>query len=813
VRQDLRFTFRQFRKTPGFTAIAVVSLALGIGANTAVFSLVNGILLRALPVPSPHELRVLRWSGTGQRFAPYSGSIEKSGPGIVADAFSFPVFAALRARCADQADIFGYFDLPNTTVRVQREASTGDGLLVSGNFFSALGVNPALGRMLGPDNEKPGAAPVVVISYRLWEREFALAPSALGATVTLNGNPLTVIGVLPREFRGVQPGTSIDFYLPLSVQPRFAGCFSLTAPNQSWFKLMARLRAGVSANQFHAAVDVVFPSAVAGQIETPSLIVSDGHAGPQWQQRHYRRTLLLLSGIVGLVVLVVCANLAGLVLARGAARQHEFAVRASLGSTRWRLAQHALTECIVLAFIGAGLGWFVAWWTQSALGQLLAGTADGLEYDISLDLRVFAFTVAIAIATALLAGLLPALHAARVDPIAGLKTAATVLPPRIRFGRLLIAAQIALSVVLVAGGTLYVRTLGNRLGIDPGFATEDLLLFRLNPRVAGHRDGQLVTFYDQVQSALTRIPGVRSAALTEHAFLGRSSSSTAVTLTGHPKPFLYLDKLNVGETFFATMGIPLKLGRGFTANDTAGAPKVVVVNDAFARDFLPGENPVGRTMSADGTRWEIVGVCADASYTELRPGASPIAYFPFRQSATGAAFFAVRTALPPLSVVSAARQAVAAIDPNVPLADITTQTALRDEQIASERMFAVLCGSLAGLALLLSGIGLFGLMGYSVARRTGDIGVRLALGATRREIAQGVLREAFLLTAIGLVAGLPSAVALAQLIKSQLYGVQPSDPLALVAGSFLLLAVTLLAAWLPARRATRVDPMIALRAE
>ena len=811
--QDLRYALRQLAKSPGFTAVALLSLALGIGANTAVFSLVNGILLSSLPVPNPHELRVLQWSGTNPKFNRYSGSQDRNGPLTTADSFSFPAFTALREQCARQAEVFGYTQISNVTVRARREAFTGEGLLVSGNFFSGLGARPLLGRALGPDDDKPGATPVAIIGYEWWDKQFDHDPAVLGATVTLNGNAFTVVGVLPREIRGVHPGDAVDFYVAMSAQPQFSGGNSLTAPNHAWFKIMARLKPAVPVAQFQAAAEVVFLRVTGDLIESPKLVITDGHAGPEWQQRFYRKTLLLLFGIVGLVVLVACANLAGLLLARGAAREHEFAVRAALGSGRWRLVRQSLTESAVLAVAGAGLGLLVALWTKSVLNQLLAGTANGLHYDTSLDLRVLGFTLGVAVVTALLSGLLPAWSAGRVDPLAGLKSSAAVKSPRLRAGRVLVAAQIALAVVLFVGGGLYVRTMVNLVRINPGFATENLLLFRLNPRAAGHRGAQLAAFYDQVQPALAKIPGVRSVALTQYALLGHSMSGTDVELLGKPKANRQVSTLNVGETFFDTLRIPLRLGRGFTAADVTGAPKVAVVNDAFIRAYMADTNPIGQTIKVDNSSWEIVGVCGDALYTDLKGTPPPTVYYTYRQNNTGAAYFAVRTTLPPLAIVGAARKAVAAIDPDVPLADITTQEALRDENITQERMFATLCGSLAALAVLLSCIGLYGLMAFNVTRRTGEIGVRLALGAQRGDISRPILREALLLAAVGLAIGVPAALALAQLIKSQLYGVSPTDPLTLIAGTVLLFAVATFASWLPARRATRVDPMIALRAE
>jgi predicted permease len=808
---DLRFAFRQLAKSPGFAAVTVLSLALGIGANTAVFSLVNGILLRSLPVPNPHELRVLQWSGTSHKFNRYAGSQERNGERVTSDSFSFPIFAALREQCAAQAEFFGCYNLSSVTVRARHEAFTGTGLLVSGNFFAGLGARPLLGRTLAPQDDQPGAAPAVVICHEWWEREFDFSPNAIGSALTLNGNTFTVVGVLPREIHGMHPGDAVEFYVPLSAQPQLAAVYPLTAPNHAWFRIMARLRPAVKAAHFQAAVDVAARAAIGDFIDEPKIVITDGHAGPGWQQGFYRKTLFLLSGVVGIVALVACANLAGLLLARGAAREHEFAVRAALGSSRWRLARQALTESAVIAMAGAGVGWLVALWTRSALGQLLAGKSDGLRYDTSLDLRVLGFTVAIALLTALLAGLLPAWNASRTDPLGGLK--ATASAPRLRAGRLLVAAQVALSIVLVTGGGLYVRSLGNRLRTDLGFAPENVLLFRLNPGAAGRRGAELATYYDRVQRALGQLPGVCASSAVQYAPLGHAMAGVGFELTGHPKLDRNVSKQTVGESFFATMGIPLKLGRGIGAADTETAPRVIVVNEAFVRAFLPGENPIGQTIKIGDTLWEIIGVCGDAKYTDLRPDAPPTAYFSFRQSAASAAFFAVRTFPPPLSIVPAVRRAVAAIDPDVPLADLTTQLALRDENLAPERMFAALCGSLAGLAVLLSGIGVFGLMSYHVARRTGDIGVRMALGASRRDIAWPIVREVSLLAGAGLLVGLPAAGALATLIKHHLYGVSPVDPVSLGIGALLLAGVALLAAWPPARRALRVDPIVALRAE
>lgn len=812
---DLRFALRSLAKSPGFTAVALLSLALGIGASTAVFSLVNAILLRSLPVPNPHELRVLQWSGTKHQFSYYSGSQDRSGRLIVADSFSFPLFRALRDECAARADIFGYTNLNSVTARGRHEPFTAEeGLLVSDNFFTGLGAHAAIGRTLGAEDGKSGAPLVTVISHDWWEKQFDLDPAVLGATVTLNGHAFTIVGVMPREFRGVHPGAATEFYVTTAAQPRLLAAWELTAPDRAWFRVMARLKPGVGDAQFRAAMDVVFGRAATNLITDAKLVVTSGHAGPEWQHRYYEKSLLLLLGVVGVVVVVACANLAGLVLARGAARQHEFAVRAALGSGRWRLARQALTESLLLAGGGAGLALLVAQWLKSGIGQLLAGSRDGLSYDTSLDLTVLGFTIALAFVTAVLSGLLPAWSAGRVDPLSGLKAAAAVTAPRLRAGRALVSAQIALTIVLLTGATLYVRTLVNLMHINPGFATENLLLFRLNPRAAGgYRGAQATAFYESVQRNLTAIPGARAVTFMQFALLGHMMGGTGFEIPGHPKEDRNASRLNIGETFFDTLRIPLRLGRAFGAADTDGGPRVAIVNDKFARTYLGGENPIGQMLHVGDYDWQIVGVCGDTVYTELKDGPPSTMYFPIRQTGANSAYFAVRTALPPRAIASEVRKAVAAVNPNVPIAEVTTQVDLRDENISQERMFALLCGALALLAVLLSCIGLYGLMAYSVARRTREFGVRMALGAKPRAIAWPVLRAALLLAAAGLAAGVPAALALTRLIASQLYGVSPTDPLTLVGGAIVLLAVATLAAWLPARRASRVDPMTALRAE
>jgi predicted permease len=820
--QDIRYGFRQLLKGPGFTAVAVLSLALGLGANTAIFSLVNAILLRSLPVPNPQELRVLRWSGTDAKIGNFTGALYDDGANrSTGDAFPYPIYSQLREETRDLADVFGYKTLHGATVRGQREAFVAEGSMVSDNFFSGLSMRPQIGRLLTAEDDRDRATPAAVISHALWEREFSLDPAVLGQPLLVNGHGFTIVGVLPRGFAGVRPADEIAFYIPMSAQPQLQPDWPRTAEKRWWVQVMARLKPGASGTQLQAGADVVFARLVESVMQAPKMLVEDGRSGPAYDRNYYRKPLLLLLGVVGVVILVACANLAGLSLARGAAREHEYAVRAALGAGRWRLVRQSLVESLTLALAGAALGVLFALWGKAAISCLLAGSPDGLHYDTALDTTVLAFTLATALVTALLSGLLPAVRAGWVNPSSGLQMRGTLGSPRLRLGRALVAAQVALSLLLLTGAGLYGRSLLNLVRINPGFQMENLLLFQLNARDTGYRNERATAFYAQVQDALARIPGVRSAAVSQNALLGGWMSGGSFTLPGHPatganRPRAH--RLTVSEPFFVTMGIPILLGRGFTAADVEGAPKVVVVNETFARKYLAGGGSVGQSLRAGEFNgvpidWQIVGVCGDAKYDNIKTGVPPTVYFSFRQDDLASTFFAVRTSLPPLALVPAVRQALATVDPSVPLASVTTQELMRDSKIGQEWLFAALCGALATLALLLCCIGLYGLMAYNVARRTGEIGIRMALGATPRHIAGPVLREALLLALIGVGAGAPAAFAAGRVIRSQLYGVAPYDPLVLIVAVAALVTVALTAAWLPARQAARIDPMVALRYE
>lgn len=813
VMRDLRFAFRQLAKSPGFTTVAVLSLALGIGAGTAVFSVANAVLLRSLPVPNPHELRGLRWTGSEVRIPSLSGDT----------AFPHPIFQNLRDQEVGQAAIFGFSPLEDVIVRARNETFSANGMMVSDNFFSGLGVQPILGRALIPGEDYAGGGRSVVISYEWWDKHFGREPAILGQTLTLNGNNFTVVGVLGQGFKGVQPGASAGFYVPMSSQSQFL--YRPITENFHWFvRLMARLKPGAGESRLRSALDVAFAREAGAFMKEPKIIVQPGRGGPTFGREQYRRPLLLMMGVVGLVILVACANLAGLSLARGAARQHELAVRAALGAGRWRLMRQSFTESLVLALLGGGIGVAIAVWARAGIAQFLVGSSDGLRYDLALDRSVLVFAIGMVLVTGLLSGLAPAWRASRVDPLGGLKSRGALGAPRLRIGRILVVTQICLTLLLLAGAGLYARTLLNLSRINAGFAVEKLLLFQLNIRGSSYAQAQPAEFYARVQESLMAMPGVQGASLIEFPLLNNSGSSGGVDFVGHPTP-VQSDKptcrLTVGESFFTTMGIPILQGRGFGLADAEGTPKVIVVNESFVREFLPRDNPLGQSIRMWEAQWQIVGVCRDAKYSNLKEPPVPAAYFPFRQRLYSrfrqthlrSPYFAVRTALPPLVAAAAARKTVAAISSDVLLDNITTQEEVRDMNISQERLLATLCGALAALALLLSCVGLYGLMAYHVARRTSEFAIRMALGAARGQITGPIVREVLLLTACGVAAGVPAALALTRLIRSQLYGVAPTDLSTWLGAALLLLIVAIFSAWIPARRAACVDPMTALKCE
>lgn len=821
--QDVRYGLRMLVKSPGFTAVAVLSLALGIGANTAIFSLLNAVLLKSLPVRDPHELRVVNWVGHNTVLSNFTGGgmRETSSGGRVAASFPYATYRDFRDRGTGFEEVFAFSPLWDCTALTRTGPTSAEGLIVSGNFFQGYGAQTLIGRTFTPEDETPGADPVVVITYRWWERQFGLDPNALGQTVLINKHPFTIVGILPSRFIGPTPTDATAFYVPMSAQPQLMSGYPLDSYDHWWVEIMARLSPGADEEQARTILEGSFCQALTAsgstsKMDKPGILLDDGSRGPQMARRRMAQPMYVLMAAVGLVLLVACANLASLLLARGASRQHEYAVRGAIGAGRWRLARQSLTESLVLALAGGALGLVFAQVGKVAILNMMWGMAEDSHLDTSSDGRVLAFTFGVSLATALLFGLLPALRSAWVDPVRGIKTRAVVGVSRLRLGKALVTIQVGLSLLLVVGAGLTVRTFANLSRVDVGFDTENLLLFRLDAGQAGYGKEQLTEFYNGLGRSLSAIPGVRSVSYSNMAPLGGGKSSSGISIVGRPtKPgeHLQADQMVVNGSFFTTLGIPLLQGRTFESSDTADSPHVAVVNEAFVREFLPGEYPIGRIFKHGSMDVQIVGICGNAKYWNLRSEVPPIMYLPYPQWREGGMCFEVRSVLPAESIVPAVRKAAAAADRNIPLTDVRTQAAQIGRQLTMERLFASLCGFVAALALLLSCIGLYGLMAYNVARRRSEIGIRMALGARPRDVAWPVVRGALFMTGVGAVLGGAGALALVRLIKSMLYGVAPHDPLTLAASTLLLLAVAAMAAWLPARRAARIDPMVALRCE
>jgi len=823
--QDIRYGWRMLRNSPGFTVVAVLTLALGIGANTAIFSVINAVMLRMLPVQEPERLVQVGFQG------------QHGAESFVGESFAYPVYKELRQNNKVFTDLsaFDYWDSFDARW-VNRDDESGPsikGQLVSADFFSLLGVNAAIGRTFAPD-EDSGAHPVAVISYALWTRDFARDPAVLGKKVDVDGVLLNIIGVAPRYFGGVNPGRTCDLWAPVGMQPQLIGgeFGYLTDLNVNWLTLVGRLKPGVSIEQARANLDVAFRQAqqqrnLSGFSETERrdfwkrrIVLLPAARGTDYLRKEFRQPLILLMGMVALVLLIACANVANLLLARASAREREIMVRLAVGAGRRRLVRQLLTENILLATIGGAVGVLFAYWGSPVLVLLMSRGQNQVTLDVHPDLRVLAFTLLIALITGIAFGLAPALRATRVTVNPG---SARVTTPRTgrSLGRALVIVQVALSLVLVVGAGLLARTLRNLETLDPGFDSRNVLLFGLDPTRAGYKEDRLRELDQRLLERLSEMPGVQSASFSFITPISGGGWDNFIFVEGYtPRPGedmnTYINA--VSPKFFATLHTPLVLGRDFGPQDRPGSPLVAIVNQAMARRFFEGRNPMGRRFGwGEGqrkTEYEIVGLVGDAKYVSLRDSVPPTAYLSaFQSKEWGGVNFEVRTALGPSALTPEIRTLLQNLDPRLTSPQVTPFTQQIDESLYQERLVSALSGFFGVLALLLACIGLYGIMAYAVARRTNEIGIRLALGAERIGILRMVLGEALLLAAIGILTGLPSAWAAARLIDSMLYGLKATDPLTILAATALLGAVAGFAGYLPARRATKVDPIVALRYE
>jgi predicted permease len=857
--RDLHYALRMMRKSPGFTVVVLLSLAFGVGTNCAIFSVVDALLLESLPVPGADQLMVLQRverKNTDPNFS-YSAYRRLADSaavctGVVAVTYDFRAVvrpegprpasgAASGEAAADRAEV-------------------AEAALVSGNLFSVLGVGAAVGRTFtAAEDDVPGAHPVAVLGYGYWERRFGRDPGIVGQTLEVNGAPVTVLGIAPRGFNGAFIDGATDVYLPITMRDRvrYHSNQSADGPedaaqpiwnqvNVHWLRLLARRRPGVSVQQASAVLGMIFERTKQVQLAThpdpetrrmvagQRLALASGARGMANWREELTRPLLILTCAAGLVLLIACANVANLLLARADGRRKEMAVRLGIGAGQRRLVRQLLTESLLLAGLGGAFGLLFGAWGSRLLLALVSSPGVPLRLDVALDPRKLVFAMAVAVATGIAFGLAPALQATRVDLAAALKQGASATlggagqggrgggwrARRLPLGRALVAAQVALSLLLLIGAGLFVRSLQNLVRLDPGFDRERLVLAEVNPRLLGYGDARLAATYDRLVERLEAVPGVRSASLSQFRLLASAHSVSEVLLpaTRSQDHSRFAHATIVTPHYFATAGMPLVIGRGFEPRDRQGAPRVAIVNQTLVRKFFPGSSGLGEHFGFEPEKpgeYEIVGVVRDAKYNQLGEQTQPMIYQPVAQNPETLRDLELRLAATAgeAAVLRGLRRAVAEAEPRLAVLSTLSMSEQLDRSLARERAIARLTGFFGGLALLLAAIGLYGVMSYSVARRTGEIGLRMALGAARGRVLALVLGDTLQLIAIGVAAGLAAALATTRLAASQLYGLTAFDPATVTVATLVLVAVALLAGFLPARRAAETAPMAALRYE
>jgi len=829
--QDLRFGLRMLRKNPGFTVVAVLTLALGIGATTAIFSLLNVIMLRELPVQSPQQLVLM---GRGR-------SAGSAGDFANTELYSYPFYGEMRQKNQVFSDVSAvlslFFTKMHGAVGGSAQLEPLDVQLVSGNYFSFLGVKPILGcSFTEAENEPAGGHPVAMVSYSWWDRRVARDPAIVGKTVTLGSTVYTIIGVTPPGFFGTTVGEAPDLWIPLSMEKQVSpGWNGLDDKSFQSLYILGRLKPSFSVGQAQANVNLLarqiwreFAGATLTKrqqedLQHTQIELTPAARGIPRLRNGASMPLQILMAVVGLVLLIACANIANLLLARATAREREIAVRMSLGAGRARLIRQMLTESFLLAVSGGAMGVAFASWAGNGLLAMVPHGADPLPLDVTPDARVLGFTFIVSLATALLCGIAPALRATRIALSSSLKEGrgAISVASRTPLARALIVSQVALSLVLLIGAGLFLRTLVNLAHVDTGFNKENVLLFGIDqPSVGYKEDLRVVSLYQQIEQRVSALPGVRAASISFFSF-NQGEWTDPVSVIGRtptPEDDMAVTHNVVGTGYFATMGIPLLLGRVFGPQDTGASPKVAVINETFARRYLPGGSPVGRHFGlGDDLKHsndiEVVGVVKDAKYEGLRDRPFPAAYYPYTQRVQYLFDFEVRYTGKAEAIISEVRQAVGQVDRSLPLSYQGTLVEQVNRSIAGQALIARLSTFFGLLAAFLACIGIYGLMSYGVTRRTNEIGIRMALGADNSSVLWMVIRESLLMVAVGVAIGIPAALAAARLVSSVLYGLKTSDPITIAASASVMIAVAALAGYLPARRAAKVDPLVALRYE
>jgi macrolide transport system ATP-binding/permease protein len=852
--QDTRYAFRMFRKSPGFTAIAVLTLALGIGMNTAIFSLIDAVLFSALPVSHPEELVVLRWHAHHQpklhSHSSYGDCAQKrQGDDGYGCSLSLPFLNAVRSQSNLFSGLAAFSGAPRLDLSGNGAATiVNNAQLVSGDFFTTLGVKTVAGRAFSPGDDTPKAESSVMLSYGYWKSAFGGSPDAVGRTIRLNGLPFIIIGIAEPGFTGLTPGRQNDLWLPLSARARLSQRWTPKEDDGGswWLVVVGRPKPGISAKQAEAALSLLFRNETLHEqkplftaADAPGVNLLPAQQGLDGGRTRVLQPLYVLMLAVALVLLIACANIAGLLLARAAGRSREIAVRLVLGAKRARLVSQLLVESLLLSVMGGALGLVLALWSARGLMVLANNNASFTPH---LDWRVLAFTAATAILTGLFFGLIPAFRSLRIDLTPALKagagtSAATASGTKwYSLGNFLVVAQVSLAVVALVTAGLLVRTLSNLKNVNLGFDTRNVLVFGLDPALAGYKGPQIDALNRDLQEQFAALPGVTSVSYSWAALLAGSSWDTDIHLPGTSENEKQdSDYMPVGPRFFQTMGIPLKAGRDFSAADFAAAavrssrppgapadptaaPTTVIVNETFVRRFFPHANPLGQHIEEllpddpkdpRGPGWEIVGVAGDAKYDSLRREISPTMY----AANAGNASFAVRTAGDPLQLVPVIRDLVNRKDNNLAMFRIATESKQIDSLVSVEQLVARLATFFGLLAVVLACIGLYGLLSYEVTQRTREIGIRMAIGAQRSNVIRLVVVQGIMLAAVGAVVGSGASLGVTRLLKTALYGVTPGDPITLAFCAALLLVVAMAACYLPARRATRVDPLVALRYE
>jgi macrolide transport system ATP-binding/permease protein len=836
--QDARYAMRVLAKSPGFAAIAILTLALGIGANTAIFTLLDAVVLKTLPVPSPSRLVVFD-DGPGQ-----GTQVSTPPPSGTWHYFSYPLYVYLRDHNQAFTDLAAVRSgQAPMAVKIEGRPSSAApnravGHLVSGNYFQVMDVNTLLGRPLTSSDDQPGAKPAAVISYGYWQTQFSGNPAVIGQAVLLNATPFTIVGVMPQSFFGERVGKAPDFWVPLNFQPQIELASSfVTEKDAYWLNLIGRLKPGESRVQANAIVNVQLRQFLTEQtgskleqdardrIAHSSIALASGARGISGLRFRYSRPLEILLVAVGLVLLIACANVANLLLARAAARQKEISMRMALGATRARLVRQWLTESLLLAGLGAIAGGLLSAWGVDALVGLLG---RDVFVNVVPDARVLLFTLGVLVVTAILFGIAPALRSSRVEPMLTLREHsgwAASRAARSGLVRALVVLQVAMSLWLLAGAGLLARSLVNLQDQQFGFNPSNVLLVGINPRIAGYQPAELTNLYQKLLDRLNALPGVRSATVASYSPLSGSDRSDDITIQGRPTrqgEDMQVDHILVGPHYTESLGLQMLAGREIGQQDTPATAKVAMVNEAFVRHFLPGQNPIGRRFNFGGpnrenaVEYEIVGVMNDAKYYDVREASGPLVFTSILQAQDPTAFLSeveLRTAGNASAAANEVRSAIGQVDSRLPITDVATLRGQVNDNFRQVRLTASVAGLFSLLALALAAVGLYGLLAYSVAQRRNEIGVRMALGARPIDVFRMVLDRGIRLAGLGLVIGIAGALALTRALRTLLYGVGAADPATYLLTAVVLVTVAALACYIPARRATRVDPVTALRNE